>query len=534
MKQPIHIGSRKQVFIDNRFVDVANGVTLSPQAPRRADGDSIAQEHSWECFSLGYMSVAKADGVYHMWYCPVGIDAERGRPIRREEYYQKPSNQPGSRKGMIRGVCYARSTDGVHWEKPMLGMTTDLKDNDNNFCVGYGASGVSGSAKGAVCCDPHAPASERFLMIAGAGGDVAGLPGQDGGLIALCSADGIHWKPKAAEVVMDTERRHLDTHNVVFWDDRLGKYVAYLRKNPNPPGFGQFRTIARAESETLQGLPTVQDADVVFAPDQLDPSAYNPHFGHTVPVVDYYTPCVIKYPWAQDAYYMFPSAYFKYDDWFLHEYQNGAPVNAGPVDIRFAAGRDGVLWQRYDRRPFVRLGRTGSPDSGALYMGWGMVDAGDGDIYMYYEASDGVHGWNRNKENNDLICSGGHGPAADNSVHVIRRLAIRRDGFLSLHGSYGGGFFTTPLLRCAGDRLEINVDTSALGMIRVEIQDEHGRFLDGYSREDCDIIHSVNDVSHVVRWRGNADTAAVTDRPIRILFEIRDADLYAFQFQPRS
>ena len=92
---------------------------------------------------------------------------------------------------------------------------------------------------------------------------------------------------------------------MIFWDDRINKYVAYMRCNQHKPGY-RGRSVARSESDHLGGFAEVQDAPIVLQPDSLDASLG----GH--PCVDYYTSGAIKYPWAQDAYYMFPQAYFHY------------------------------------------------------------------------------------------------------------------------------------------------------------------------------------------------------------------------------
>jgi hypothetical protein len=40
----------------------------------------------------------------------------------------------------------------------------------------------------------------------------------------------------------------------------------------------------------------------------------------------------------------------------------------------------------------------------------------------------------------------------------------------------------------------------------------------------------MNDVAHVVRWKGNADVTPLAGRPIRLKIAMRSAKLYAFQF----
>jgi hypothetical protein len=40
----------------------------------------------------------------------------------------------------------------------------------------------------------------------------------------------------------------------------------------------------------------------------------------------------------------------------------------------------------------------------------------------------------------------------------------------------------------------------------------------------------MNDVGHVVRWRGNSDVSRLAGEPIRLKIAMRAAKLHAFQF----
>ena len=78
--------------------------------------------------------------------------------------------------------------------------------------------------------------------------------------------------------------------------------------------------------------------------------------------------------------------------------------------------------------------------------------------------------------------------------------------------------------------MQLNVDTSATGIVRVACLDAAGKPHPGYSLEDCDIIHTANEINRVVTWRGVADAPAPSDGTVRLRIWLRDADLYAFQF----
>src|SRR5207249_2218396 len=67
----------------------------------------------------------------------------------------------------------------------------------------------------------------------------------------------------------------------------------------------------------------------------------------------------------------------------------------------------------------------------------------------------------------------------------LERLTLRTDGFVSVNAPYNEGEFITKTLRFKGEALEMNYATGAGGGIRVEIQDENGSPLPGYSIKDC-------------------------------------------------
>ncbi len=76
--------------------------------------------------------------------------------------------------------------------------------------------------------DPHDPEDERRYKL------VYGYFSRDEegrrlfGLSAATSPDGLHWTRIPKPLFVDD--KPFDTFNVVFWDDYLGKYVAYVRR----------------------------------------------------------------------------------------------------------------------------------------------------------------------------------------------------------------------------------------------------------------------------------------------------------------
>lgn len=491
--EPLSVGGRRQLLFDDRFVEQSQGIQHTVHPPRKTGDVVVASEAG---LTLGgYHSVMEHEGVYHLWYTAGNC------------------------------ILYARSQDGVKWEKPDLGLgrrdpTRDARP-PKNLVLGRGVGDVQGETHGLmVFLDPNAPEEERFRLVAN--------PKEYQRMVQLFSSpDAVHWRHTHRDVItFRSKKHHLDSQNVIFWDDRLEKYVAYVRRNLRGQA-SQGRTVARAESPDLKHFPSAENLPVVMRMDKDHPGHHDPLRKGVVSLIDAYTNGTVKYPWAEDAYFMFPSKYYHYGG-YLREFRREIPTNAGPLDVRFAAGRDGVEWPRYDRRPFVRLGMLGEFDSRQLYMVYGVVPALNGrELYMYYYGTSALHGWNRDQRNDRLLTAAGLTPTGPGA---ISRLVLRRDGFVSLRASTGGGQFTTPLLTFQGDRLLLNVDTSAAGELRVEVLDERNRPITGYALDDCDIVHTTNEINRTVTWGGNPSMAALAGKPVRLRFEMRDVDLYAFQF----
>ena len=493
--EPLDIGNARQVFIDGRFMAESRNVTLEVHSPRKTGEWNIKPEHPWERGGVGPYSNLLYDGqTYHFWYHVMDM----------VQWHTGPTN------GCI---CYARSRDGIHWEKPTLGLTAYHGSHSNNIVVGHGAAGLwMGQDGGMVFLDPNAKPAERFRL-------ACRFESLGKGVHILSSPDGIHWTLTHTNITNyreDGKGHHLDSQNIVFWDDRIRKYVVYGRKNLSV-GEVQGRGVARAESDQVGQFSEIQEMAVIIGPEPGDRW------------VDYYSSSALKYAWAQDAYYMFPQAYFHYLRGEMPEFPKQTPINAGPMHTQFGASRDSIQWHRYDRRPFLTLGMKGEFDWASVRMIHGLVpDIAGREMYMYYRASDWLHGWDRSEDNKRLLSQAGLG--ADQNIAVLSRVVLRRDGFISVCAPRTGGEFTSEPLRFTGGKLVVNVDTSAEGTLRVALLDGEGKALPGLGLQDCDLVHTANEISRVIKWKGNADLSRFAGQPVRLRFALKNTHLYAFQF----
>lgn len=122
----------------------------------------------------------------------------------------------------------------------------------------------------------------------------------------------------------------------------------------------------------------------------------------------------------------------------------------------------------------------------------------------------------------------GFNRSAPSTTHFMR-CTVRVYGFASINAPHSGGVFLTKPLNFEGQGLEVNYETSATGSIGVELQDASGQPIEGFRLEESDLLIG-DEVSKPVTWGRSGDVSALQERPVRILFKMKDADLYSFRF----
>jgi hypothetical protein len=107
----------------------------------------------------------------------------------------------------------------------------------------------------------------------------------------------------------------------------------------------------------------------------------------------------------------------------------------------------------------------------------------------------------------------------------VRRFAFRVDGFVSARAADSGTLLTKPII-FAGGKLALNIVSK--GQTRIEIQDAAGKPFPGFSLADCTPVTG-DAIDHQVEWKGGG-LASLAGKPVRLKFELQNADLYAFKF----
>mgnify|MGYP003730968769 CR=1 FL=1 len=377
-------------------------------------------------------------------------------------------------------VAIAESTDnGISFTRPHVGKF-EFKNSKKNNIVSIGFPGVPPAF---IDKNPNCKEEEKYK----------GFASTWGRLYALCSADGINWHKMQEEPLVYSGA--FDTINTAFWDTVTSCYRSYTR--------------AWVNVETAEGLAKIRVIQSATSQDFIHWTSpvYNEYFDGQEDV-QLYTNATQPCPGAEHIYLSFPCRFMERRRRGIFE-DDGMPswTRHGCNDGLFMVSRDGVHWQRYlDAwvRPGLDERNWGQRNN---YPVWGIVLTSDREWSMY------VSEHYMQKDVPTRFC----------------RLSIRPWGFVSVHADYSGGEFTTKPLTFSGDYLRLNYATSAAGSIRVEIQDESGKAIEGFGFDDMAPLFG-DEVDGGVMWKKGSDLSALRGKPVRLRFVMKDADLFALRF----
>jgi len=450
----LEVHDRNQVLLDDdHLVAAADGIEyVLPKPEKHGENPVFRPQSDWEG-TLGYVAAMydPEEELFKTWY------------------------QSRCEDGIPRS-CYAVSTDGVHWDKPELGLHEFAGSRANNICyVSPGPPAQRAAAKHVFKDYAEPDPERRYKMVL----DLVDFRGRGMGLIH--SPDGLRWSTPQYTVLQGG----FDTQNVVLWDDQQGCFRAYLRW-----WMYGLRHVRMATSADLYHW---SEPRWVLGPDEEDP-----------PRFDLYTPGAVKYAGAPDLYIMLPAVFDHTSDKLWGQ---------------LALSRNGVDWHRY-REPYLPLGPGDAWDRGSIYPAPMAAPVGDL-IYLLYRGDSVGHATSR------------LGPS-------VGLATMRRDGFVALRAGSGGGAVTThPLAYNHGGgvfpgrgRLRLNLRADR-GAARVEFLDLDGQPIPGYSYEECDPI-CVDATAHVVTWRGSPVLDALMGRALLLRIHLRDAEAYSFRFDRRG
>jgi hypothetical protein len=466
--------------VDDGVVDSKLGVVRTLHSARKLEKPVLVPDRPWEgerIYIYGSVYFDSEAQLFRMWYLTrLGPEYEHRAP------------------GLVWPwdmILYATSPDGVHWEKPNLGLHEFDSCKDNNILV------LNKHSPTVIIDEGAGEPENRFRMAAW-----DWTPGKEGFWVAQ-SADGLNWKEHPDNPIMVSSDEVLETITVAR-EPRTGEYFGFHRRwGEGDHILNRKRLVAVATSHDFREW---SDPELIFIPDAEDDA------------------------WVQDPGQrteFYGMAGFCYGGQFLgflpvfrvvrqvgydgiggqRKVATQAPWD-GPIEAQLVHSRDGRDWHRFeDRSPIIPRGKRGSFDAGCILCSADRPVVTNDEVWHYYTGVNTTHG--------------GLMPPKKLS---IGRAAWRLDGFVSLDAGTFGGVVETVPLEISGGRLEVNVDAGQ-GRMEVEILSAAGDPLPGYGRGDC-VALQADAVRHDVRWNGN--DRLPRDQTVRLRFHLKDADLYSF------
>lgn len=376
-------------------------------------------------------------------------------------------------------TCVALSEDGRSWTRPELGLF-EVDGSSANNVVLAGEAPASHNFTPFLDARPGVDPTERFKALAGS---------EQSGLMAFVSSDGLRWRGYGNGPVLTSGE--FDSQNVAFWSEAEGAYVCYFRTWTGE-GYSGFRAVSRATS-----------------PDFLN-------WSEPVEMTLGNGPPAHVYTHQTSPYFRSPELYVSIGARFFpgRRVVPAAEAEALGVHPRYGSDcsdavlmttRGGAAYDRTFREAFLRPGiGLENWTSRSNFPALGLVQTGPEEMSLFV---------NQNYAQ----------PTAE-----LRRYSMRLDGLASLRAPADGGEWMSRRLVVDGRRIELNFATSAGGGIRVELQDDAGRPLPGYSLEDCYEVIG-NDLARTVRWSSGADLGWLAGRVVRLRVRMVDADLYSLR-----
>ena len=481
---PIQIGTNRQLFVDDYWVDESSGVRRILHEPAR-ENVAIASEHPWERIFSGYHVVLHTGSLWRMYYLTSG--------------------QVGVQIGGWRYCGIAESEDGIEWTKPELDVIEFEGSTNNNLVYG----GPHTEFAPFLDSNPDAAEDERYKAFAVSDRTRTG----ERGLLPLASPDGLCWHQLSDDPIITNGP--FDSHNVPFWDEWRGEYAVYARGvgnsldsvryndathrfEPSPQTSGGQREQGREFGGGVRWIRRATSKDFVQWTPLEDIDCGDTPFEHL------YTSAITPYDRAPGTYLMFPSRYVPHRQ---PDNEIAQKASAGVNDIAFMSSRDGLNFDRSFMEAFIRPGQViENWRERGIYVGSGIVKSSPEVMSLY------------SRQHRYLP-----------SVH-LRRYSLRTDGFVSMNAGSSGGEFTTRPFMFSGAELELNYSTSAVGSVRVEILDGHGTPVPGLSLADAPEKFG-DEIDGVFHWNGDGDLGRLAGTTVRLHFVLKDADVYAFRFR---
>ena len=476
------IGGRAQLFVDRHLVDDAQGIQFVVHPARKHPlNPLVVADQPWEGWWVrmlgGSTLYDEEEQVFKMWYTSV------------------------SRCFPKFAVHFAKSRDGVHWEKPLVG-TLQCPGHLRHNAVLTNVETLS------VYLDYSEPnPAHRYKMIGFDNRITSGGAAQ-----AFVSPDGLVWTP-----LSDQPGFASSDVMTAFFDRGRKNYVAF----PKVP------TVVRGVRRRCFGQTTSTDlvqwaeTRMAFVPDERDDEGTLARLEPARPLLrSPVDPALMRTEIYGISTHQTESHVLAFPWIFsVSGHPPGSTKDEGVCELQLASSRDLRTWDRPYRTALVPRGPIGAWDC-AFVTGSAQAFRYGDEVRLYYSAQNYPHAHPASKTD--------PGPGSK-LTRAIGLATWPVDRFVSADAAPEGGRIITTPVRFAGNWLELNLCCKSQGYARVQVLDASGKALEGRGLSDP---ISADSLRHTVTWnRGNSDVSALQGRPVRLRFELNHTELYSFGFR---
>lgn len=370
-------------------------------------------------------------------------------------------------------ICYAESEDGITWTKPDLGIIKYNGNYNNNIIL-------EGIEICSVIRNKNSEDYRKYILYAYNKNTLSYETywSEDG--ISNYQLISVH--KQGGDVCSMAYDDIRDEYVVSYKISSGGNYV-YKREFYNSTTRDFINYTEEVKMHTL-----ADSLDILSAMDALR--------------VDCYGLCVLPY---EEVYIGF--------DWlfYITDFNLGGGSHIGPINVQLAFSRDiRGQWYRPVRKPIIPLGVDGEWDDGMIFTASSPIIKDD-QVWLYYAGYNDQH--------------------KEDRVGNIGLVKWRLDGFMSLeNNNKEEGVIETKLLRFKEKNLAINcIANDSSSYILVELLDENGDVIPGFSKNECTPINTDN-VNYVVRWGSVYDLTALINTPVTVKMYTKRAKVFALQF----
>jgi len=502
------IGDRRQLFIDDDVIACVRNVKRTQHSARKHPANPlIVRDQPWEgipYFRTNSFNVVQdpADGLFKCWY---------------EDQFEFFGVDDAKAEICDDRIYYARSRDGIVWEKPPMGKL--FVDGRNTNTV-FSYPPYSGVGTPSVLLDLwDADPARRYKAVYIQKLFNSNHPKRSTyrahhsvGVSMAFSPNGIDWTPYAGNPILPYWGSDVQ---ILTYDEIDHKYLIH----------------GRAESFHLSPHPDSQNWFLPVYPDQ--PAG----IGNTrrctcrtesQDCIHWTQPEQMLVPGSEDN---LQDSYYSFVPWRAGEMHLGALEILHQVDntldTELLYSRDGRHWQRFPgHQPLISRGQDDSYDSLQIEFSTQPLRVGD-ELWLYYGGNNIHHDWWIFGRQEGLDVPEARDPTLVRDGHHLCLATLRLDGWVSLDATIREGYVETKPVFSTGAHLFINGRCQPGGTIQVEVMDNWNHVWPGYGKADCRIF-SGDSVHHKVAWTAG-DAVHMIPGIVKLRFHLRNAELYSFQ-----